>query len=100
MANQDFAILNNDLLCVNGDIAIAESDVQHIDDTINAFPGWWKNNPQDGVGIFKYLNSDGQEQTIKRSLTLNLQSDGYIVNNPSVVTGPDGTLTVIPNATI
>lgn len=99
MANQDFAILNNDLLCVNGDIAIAESDVQHIDDTINAFPGWWKNNPADGVGIFQYVNSSGQEQTIKRSLIINLQSDGYLVTNPVVFTDNSGKIIIQPNAT-
>jgi hypothetical protein len=97
--NQDFAIKDNDLLCLNGDIAIGESDVQHIEDTINAFPGWWKNNPQDGVGIFQYMNSAGQEQTIKRSLMLNLQSDGYSVSNPDVSVS-NGTITIQPNASI
>jgi hypothetical protein len=97
--NQDFAIKDNDLLCQNGDIAIANSDVQHIEDTINAFPGWWKNNPADGVGIFQYVNSSGQEQTIKRSVMLNLQSDGYTVNNPEVnVSG--SIITINPNASI
>lgn len=100
MPNQDFAISNNDLLCVDGDFAIAESDVQHIDDTINAFPGWWKNFPADGVGIFQYLNSSGQEQTIKRALTINLQSDGYIVTNPVVFTDAAGRLNIQPNASI
>lgn len=98
--NQDFALSNNDLVCVNGDFAIAESDVQHIQDTINAFPGWWKNNPQDGVGIFQYVNSGGQEQTIKRSLMINLQSDGYSVSAPVVETDSSGKLTVQPNASI
>lgn len=97
--NQDFALKNNDLLCINGDIAIAESDVQHIEDTINAFPGWWKNNPADGVGIFQYVNSSGQEQTIKRSIMLNLQSDGYSVSNPFVEVS-NGTITIQPNASI
>lgn len=99
MMNQDFAILNNDLFCQNGDIAIAESDVQHIQDSINAFPGWWKNNPQDGVGVFQYVNSAGQEQTIKRSLMLNLQSDGYSVSNP-IVEVSNGTIIIQPNASI
>jgi len=98
--NQDLAIINNDLIILNGDFAIAASDVQHIDDTINAFPGWWKNNPADGVGIFQYLNSAGQEQTIKRALILQLTSDGYQVSNPSVSTDAAGNLNISPNATI
>lgn len=41
-ANQDIALMHNDLLIRNGDFVIGESDEQHIMDTINAFPGWWK----------------------------------------------------------
>lgn len=100
MARQDLALLDNDLLIQNNDFMIAESDVQHIDDTINAFPGWWKNYPEDGVGIFQYLNSIGTEQTIKKALIINLQSDGYFVNNPIIETDSSGKLNIIPNATI
>ena len=100
MANQDFAITNKDLVIINGDFAIAESDVQHIADTIDAFRGWWKDNPQDGVGIFQYLNGPDQSQAIKRSLRLNLESDGYLLNNPVVSTDANGKLIVQPNASI
>ncbi|MDQ2718248.1 MAG: hypothetical protein M3Z26_00600 [Bacteroidota bacterium] len=98
--NQDFAMTDNDLFIINGDIAIQESDINHIDDTINAFPGWWKNYLEDGVGISQYLNSIGSEQTIKKALIINLQSDGYIVNNPIIETDSSGQLKIIPNATI
>ena len=98
--NQDLALSSSDLYMVNGDLAIAQSDVQHIDDTINAFPGWWKNNAPDGVGIFQYLNASNQEQTIKRSLMINLQSDGYVVTNPDVSTDSTGKLNIAPNASI
>lgn len=98
--NQDLALSSGDLYMVNGDLAIAQSDVQHIDDTINASPGWWKNNPPDGVGVFQYLNGTGQEQTIKRALIINLQSDGYVVTNPDVTVDNTGKLNIIPNASI
>ena len=98
--NYDFALSGNDLLIQNGDLAIAESDTQHIADTINAFPGWWKENPQDGVGIFAYLNSGGQEQTLKKTMMIQLTSDGYTLNNPTVSTDANGNLSVTPNATI
>ena len=52
--NQDFALSANDLYISNGDFAISESDNQHIADTLNAFPGWWKENPADGIGVFAY----------------------------------------------
>jgi len=100
MANSDIALINNDLLIINGDLAFGLSDVQHIQDTINAFPGWWKNYPADGVGVFQYLNSSGQEQTLKRALVINLQSDGYQVTNPQVGYDAAGNLLIIPNATI
>lgn len=98
MANNDFALANNDFTFLNGDIATGPSDNQHIADTINAYPGWWKNNPEDGVGVFSYLNSSEQEQSLKKSLILNLQSDGYTVLNPAVSIKGD-TITINPNAT-
>jgi hypothetical protein len=98
--NMDFALNGNDLYIVDGDIAIAESDNQHIADTLNAFPGWWKENPQDGVGIFQYLNSSGQEQLIRKNIMMQLQSDGYNVSNPIVSTDVNGQLNIIPNASI
>lgn len=36
---------------VDNDIQYALSDTQHVQDTINAAPGWWKENPSDGVNI-------------------------------------------------
>ena len=100
MANQDFALYGNDLLIQNGDIAITESDPQHIADTLNAFPGWWKENPADGIGIFQYVSSGGQEQNLKRQIIIQLQSDGYTVSNPLVNTDANGNLLITPNATV
>lgn len=94
----DIALLNNDLLIVDGDFAISLSDEQHIVDTINAFPGWWKENPPDGVGIMQFENSSGQEQTIQRLVKIQLQSDGYSVSNP-VASIVNDVLTIQPNAT-
>lgn len=98
MANQDFALQNNDIIVQNGDFAIAESDSQHIADTLNAFPGWWKQYPQDGVGVFSFFNSAGQEQKLKRSIQIQLTSDGYKVNNAEVNVDASGNLSINPNA--
>ena len=68
--SQDIALFKNDLYCLDGDFAISESDEQHVSDTISAFPGWWKQNPADGVGILQYINSTGQEQTLSRSMKM------------------------------
>lgn len=96
--NKDIALHNNDLYFVDGDFAVADSDIQHVSDTIAAFPGWWKENPPDGVGIFQYLHSGGQDQVIKRSIRINLLSDGYSADAVSVVLDAAGNLIVIPNA--
>lgn len=98
MANQDFALQDNDLYVVNGDLSITESDNQHIADSINAFKGWWKEYPADGVGIFQYLKSIGQEQRLRREIIISLQSDGYYTVNPKVTTDTAGNLYVDPNS--
>lgn len=98
--NQDIGLQGNDLNIIDGDLVIAESDTQHVADTINAFPGWWKENPADGVGVFQYLNSGGQEQALKRSMIINLSADGYTVSNPEVGVNSSGQLIINPNATV
>lgn len=98
-SSQDIALENNDLLILYGDLAISYSDEQHIADTINAFPGWWKENPADGVGIFSFLESAGQEQALSASIKMQLQSDGYQVATPVISIGADGMLNIDPNAT-
>lgn len=85
---------------VNNDIQYISSDVQHVEDTINAAPGWWKENPSDGVNIRAYLNASGQEQVLSRSISVNLQSDLYIVTNPVVNFDSNGQLFINPNATL
>lgn len=85
---------------VDNDIQWVASDVQHVEDTINAAPGWWKENPSDGVNIRAYLNSDGKAQVLSRSISVQLQSDLYIVTNPQVVFDANGRLYINPNATL
>jgi hypothetical protein len=101
LKNQDIALISNDLFIdpIAGDFSIADSDTQHIVDNIAAFPGWWKENPTDGVGILQYENSAGQEQDIQRMVKIQLQSDGYQVNNPFVKIDSTGKLIVQTNAT-
>lgn len=84
----------------NSDLQWVASDTQHVQDTINAAPGWWKENPADGVNIRAYLSSDGQEQKLSREMIVQLQSDGYTVTNPVVSFSALGQLTIQPNATI
>lgn len=98
-ANIDLAIIDNDVYVTGGDFTFAVSDEQHIIDNIAAFPGWWKEYPSDGVGIFQFENSSGQEQLIERNIKLQLQSDGYQCDRPDVVFDTNGKLIINPNAT-
>jgi hypothetical protein len=98
MIREDIQLDNNAIAIVDNDVVWGNSDEQHIVDTINSYPGWWKENPSDGVGIFSYLKSRGTEQFLAKSIKLQLQSDGYIVTNPVVLFGSDGRITINPNA--
>lgn len=100
MARQDISLLENDYVFVNGDFTIAESDEQHIQDTINAFRSWWKQYPEEGVGIFSWIGSPSNRQEIQKAIRLQLTNDGYSVSNPVVEFMPDGQLLITPNATI
>lgn len=98
MARRDYIENNNnDLLIVNGDFYVGDSDEQHIKDTIVAFGGWWKQNIYDGVGIDSFVKSTGQEQVVTRLIKIQLENDGYTVNNP-IVNINNEKLTIIPNA--
>ena len=89
-----------DLLFVNGDFVIAESDQQHVADTINAHVGWWKEFPNDGVGISNFTNSAGSAQQLSRKIKIGLNKDGYKVDNPIIEFDANGKLKIYPNASI
>lgn len=87
-------------ITANNDIGWRPSDMQHIEDTIASNPGEWKQHPADGVGLTSFLNSSGREAAIGRKVIIQLQSDLYDCDNPTVVTEPDGTVAVKPNVII
>ena len=88
------------LIVLNNDLVYDLSDTQHVQDTINAAPGYWKENFADGVSIRQFLNSTGQEQVLARKIKLQLESDLYVCINPTVNFDATGKLTINPNATI
>lgn len=88
---------SGNLLIENNDVVWDVSDEQHIQDTINASPGWWMENFSDGVGIRSFLNSSGQSQILARQIKIQLQSDLYEVNNP-IVSFVNSKLVIQPNA--
>ena len=96
MTRQDIRI-EADYINANNDIELYASDADHIQDTIDANPGEWKEHPADGVGITNYLNSSGEQATIARKTIIQLQSDLYPCENPLVSYDAAGKLIVDPN---
>ena len=99
MTRTDILLTDNDIQITDNDLVIVESDEQHIADTINAVPGWWKENYPDGVAIMRYLKGRNVQQELSRSIKLQLTSDQY---NARPIIGYDtaGNLQVDPNVTL
>lgn len=93
-------LYKEELVIENNDLIWDKSDTQHVQDTINAAPGWWKENFADGVNIRAYVNSGGQEQVLQRKIKIELESDLYKVTNPKVYFTSDSKMIVQPNASI
>jgi uncharacterized protein YgfB (UPF0149 family) len=93
----DYALDNNELVFKDGDLLVSESDTQHIVDTMNAFAGWWKEFPLDGVGMMSYMKSPVDVQQLNRKILVELESDGYKIKAPVVKLSTSGGLFVNPN---
>jgi hypothetical protein len=99
MARFDVKLNNNEPVAYNGDFVLAESDTQHIEDTIRAFPGNWKQFPTEGVGIGAYQNSPMENQALAKNIRLQLTADGYNVGNPIIQSDSSGNVIINPDAT-
>lgn len=79
MISQDLQVDDaGDILLVNGDYVMDESDMQHIEDILDGYPGEYRNAPLLGVYLQRAVNGlmDG---SIRRDININLQSDNYSV---------------------
>ena len=76
-------------------MVLVESDDQHVTDTINAAPGWWKETPTEGVGIMKYLKGKNSQE-LSRAIQINLKADGYD-SRPDISFDANGKLIIDPN---
>lgn len=92
--------VEKDYINANNDVEWFQSDIRHQRDSIELKPGECKEFPSDGVNISKYMSSSGQEDTISRSIILELTSDGYYCKQPKVSFDTNGKLIIDPNATL
>lgn len=98
MARFDIKLNNNEPVAYNGDFVLAESDAQHIEDTLRAFPGTWKQYPTEGVGLGAYQNSPMEIQALQKEIRIQLTADGYRVGNPIVTIDSAGNVLINPDA--
>lgn len=77
----DIHLIENELDFTGGDFVIADSDLQHQEDIISENIGSYKQYPLLGVGITQYLNSSGSQGVLRRSIKIQLESDGYYVKD-------------------
>ena len=88
----------NDVNIVNGDFQLRESDTQHIVLVINTFAGNWKQYPFCGVGIIQFANAAGQGVTLKRSMQVQLEADGFEVEDIKLYSNSSGLYDYYVNA--
>jgi hypothetical protein len=77
MAVNDITLEDKDLKISNGDFVIEQSDPQHIELIIDSHIGSWKQYPLCGVGIENFTKSSGQSLALKRTISVQLEADGY-----------------------
>lgn len=70
-----------DLEFENGDFKRTISDQQSAVLVLNTNKGSWKYHPFCGMGIRNYMGSSGTNLQMKREMIVQLQADGYIVND-------------------
>lgn len=90
---------DGDLLIGNdGSFQLGLSDNQHNKDCMLAFPGWWKQNPQSGVGLPIFYKARVVPGVVLNKVKQQLGNDGYTLRNPTVTVN-NGLMQVTPNAT-
>lgn len=82
MAVKDFrANENRDIIADStGDIAITESDGQHLQDLCYEMPGSYKMFPLIGAGLPADLNSLARDKEMLSKIRVTLESDNYKIN--------------------
>jgi hypothetical protein len=81
MTNKDILLDEDDNFVIqDGDLVIAETDMQHIRHIIETHPGEIRRFPTVGVGLSKHLkgSADGR---VRRKVFEQLKADGYDIEN-------------------
>lgn len=86
MTEQDILLdSDGDLLIENGDLLVGDCSDQCIADIIESDTGNWKEHPEVGVGIGKYMRAAGGFSELEREIRVQLAGDGRQLNSPPAV---------------
>ncbi len=75
---------NNDLLVIDGDFSIGNSEQQETNLLLNTFVGNWFQYPLVGLGIINYLAGNENALVIEQLIKKQMENDGFIVENISI----------------
>lgn len=79
--SRDFKQVDDDMLIVNGDFVIDDSDEQHIEDLLMSGIGSYKEFPNSTISLNLFLNSPNRRNDIEKQIQIILQGDGYQVDS-------------------
>jgi len=80
----DLIFSENELLIVDGDLFVGESDQQHIQHIMIADKGQFRQWPLIGVGIRRQLNGSINSTDLKQEIRTQLKSDNFTVKRIDV----------------
>ena len=78
------------------------SDLRHQEDMFSSMPGEWKQYPQNGVGVPRYIRATSTGVTfliLKNKGKQSLKADGYIVKAINFTYDSTGKLLIITDTT-
>lgn len=86
---KDIEIID-DIVIVDGDLKIIESDQQHIEHILRANPGHFYQHPTLGIGVDDNKLGSINPQVLKQQIQQNLEADNYRINKIEILTNVDG----------
>jgi hypothetical protein len=73
---------NREIIPDDGNFKIGDPDSDYVVFIIMSSPGHWKETPDIGVNIYKYLQGTDSPQTLKREIKLHLEAD--VIKSPYI----------------
>ena len=87
MAKDILLDADNDLIFQNGDFKIGESEEQEIKMILQAVKNDYKQYPELGVDLIKFIGSSGSNLKLKKEIKVNLRIDNKTNNRFTVKNG-------------